>query len=361
MTGKRTDSARQADGGPSLAPYAGRQAWLITDGKAGMDAQVLGVARALRLRHVLKTVRPGWPWRWLAPWGPVAPGEKIGAPQSPLFPQPWPEIAIATGRQSIPYLRAIRARAGRRVFTVILQDPKMGRGAGDLIWVPAHDRLRGDNVVTTLTSPHPFTPAHLAKLRETTPVSIAVLPRPRVTVVLGGPNAVYRYGERTVARLAGALAALGQLGASFMITTSRRTPEAVVAAVEEATRDRPRLLWRGPEDGEENPYGKFLAHGDHFVVTADSVNMCGEAAATGRPVHVFMPEGGSAKFARFHAGLQAHGATRVLPEKPDNLEAWDYEPLDAASIIAEEIARRWVLPGRSPMQQARFVHLVEDD
>ena len=37
------------------------------------------------------------------------------------------------------------------------------------------------------------------------------------------------------------------------------------------------------------------------------------ALVTGKPVYVFEPRGGSAKFSRFHAGLAAHGATRIAP------------------------------------------------
>jgi uncharacterized protein len=90
-----------------------------------------------------------------------------------------------------------------------------------------------------------------------------------------------------------------------------------------------------------NPYPAFLAHADMLVVTADSVNMCGEACATGRPVYVFTPSGGSPKFNRFHAGLARHGATRPLPEAAAALESWSYEPLDSAAAIATEIERRW--------------------
>jgi len=75
-------------------------------------------------------------------------------------------------------------------------------------------------------------------------------------------------------------------------------------------------------------------------VTADSVNMTGEACATGQPVYVFMPEGGRAKFHAFHAALRDAGATRTLPEHPEALESWRYTPIDAARQIAGEIAAR---------------------
>ena len=41
----------------------------------------------------------------------------------------------------------------------------------------------------------------------------------------------------------------------------------------------------------ENPYLALLALADAIVVTADSYNMVGEAAATGAPILVFEPSG----------------------------------------------------------------------
>ncbi len=171
------------------------------------------------------------------------------------------------------------------------------------------------------------------------PPAIAALPRPRIAVILGGKNKVYEFRDEDDARFAGALKSLGALGASFMVTPSRRTHARLLAVTDEATRAFPRILW----DGEgANPYGDFLAHADALVVTADSVNMTGEAAATGRPVLVFTPSAGSDKFRRFHAGLQAYGATRPLPEHVAALPDWSYEPLHSADTIAREIERRWL-------------------
>ena len=147
------------------------------------------------------TARPAWtcrraasPMRWaspmsrstsrrrastkiMAPWGPVARAERFGEPGSHFAP-PWPEVAIATGRASIPYIRALKRTAGPATYTVVLQDPKTGPGTADLIWVPAHDRRRGSNVITTPTSPHSFSAARLAELRRDVPPAIAALPGP---------------------------------------------------------------------------------------------------------------------------------------------------------------------------------------
>lgn len=318
-------------------PLSDAKAWIITDGKAGMVVQACGVADALGLDYEMKDVHPTGIWRVLAPWGPVNPAERLGE-QGSEFAPPWPQIVIATGRASIPYIRAIRGKAGPATYTVVLQDPKSGANTADLIWVPAHDRRRGPNVTTTITSPHSFSQSRLAALRAELPAEITALPPPRVAVVLGGKNGVYKYNEADDARFAKSLESLAALGASFMITSSRRTHQRLVTAVDKATRNAPRILWTG--EGK-NPYANFLAAADALIVTADSVNMCGEACATGRPVYIFTPTGGSAKFTRFHEALATRSATRELPERFTQLETWDYSPIDAAQAIAAEIERRY--------------------
>ncbi|MDX2203945.1 MAG: mitochondrial fission ELM1 family protein [Hyphomicrobiaceae bacterium] len=318
-------------------PLTGRRGWIISDGKAGNDVQARGVFDALGLDIEVKPVSPRGIWYAFSPWIGVSPALRFGAPGS-LFAPPWPDFAVSTGRLTIPFLRRLKRQAGHHTFTIVLQDPRTPVSAADLIWVPQHDRRRGGNVITTLTSPHSYTPRRIAELRRHMPEAIARLPAPRVAVALGGPNGDYTYPRASLERLAGALASLGGLGAGLMITPSRRTPAAITAFVREATRELPRIFW----DGEgENPYPHFLAHADAFVVPADSVNMTGEPCATGRPVYVFTPEGGSAKFDRFHASLAAHGATRPMPAVFERLETWSYAPVSSADHIAGEIARRW--------------------
>jgi len=319
-------------------PLAGLTGWVITTGMAGMDVQAQGVAEALGLAYEMRRVTPKGLWKFAAPWGPVAPNERFGEPGAQFSP-PWPDVAISLGRGSVPYMRALRRKAGSRTFTVVMQDPKTGLNTADMIWVPVHDRLRGHNVLTTLTAPHSFSPQRLAELRRVVPPAIAALKHPRVAVVLGGKNAVYKFRNEDDERFAGALASLGQLGASFLVTPSRRTHPRLREVAERATRDFPRIFWDGTGP---NPYGDFLAHADLLVVTADSVNMTGEACATGRPVLVFTPSGGSAKFRRFHAALEATGATRPLPERLDQIPSWSYEPLNSVEEIAREIERRWL-------------------
>jgi mitochondrial fission protein ELM1 len=128
------------------------------------------------------------------------------------------------------------------------------------------------------------------------------------------------------------------LGAGLMITASRRSPPELIAALDAALAGKNAIFWKG--EGP-NPYPQFVAKADAFLVTGDSINMAGEAAATGQPIYIFEPEGGAAKFDEFHAALRAKGVTRPAPDRFTEIGTWTYPPLDAARTIADEIKQRW--------------------
>jgi mitochondrial fission protein ELM1 len=158
------------------------------------------------------------------------------------------------------------------------------------------------------------------------------LPRPIVTVLLGGSNDVYRLTAdvmQTVApRIAGAAR---RLNAGLLVTPSRRTGAESVEVLRAHLQGLPHVIWDGTGD---NPYFGFLAAADFIVVTCDSVNMVSEACATGKPVYVAELPGGSEKFRRFHALLRQDGMTRAFDGA---LEPYTYAPLDDMREVVERV------------------------
>jgi mitochondrial fission protein ELM1 len=300
--------------------------WIVTDGGAGYEVQALGIAEALGVVPEVKRIRQSAPWRWLAPWGPVAdPGDIV---------PPWPDLVLAAGRQSIPFARLIRRKSKGKTFVAVLQDPRVPPSWFDFVWVPAHDRLRGQNVLATTVSPHRLTPERLLGEAERILPEIDHLPRPRIAVLLGGTNAVFRFDEAAAQRIGTELAdAAKRYGGGLMVTPSRRTGARQAEIIRERIKDAPSVMWNG--EGE-NPYFGFLGAADVIVVTCDSVNMVGEAAGTGKPVYVIELEGGSAKWERFLGAIYAHGAARPFAGE---IDAWVYRPLNATEEIATAIAR----------------------
>ena len=285
-----------------LAP--GATAWVFSSGKVGHEVHSLSVARAIGLEPILRPVRPRWLFSALAPRGPLDPRDAPQRPGSPLAP-PFPDIAFAAGRRTIPYLAHLKRASNGKVFTVCLQDPRIGTGAADLIWVPEHDKLRGENVLVTLTSPHGLGGDVMKHARENPDPRIAALVAPRVAMVLGGPSAHHRFETSDISALTRIACEIIASGHSIMVTPSRRTPPALIEAIADglsiigAPADRA-FVWDG---SGSNPYVQILAHASAIVVTSDSVNMMGEALVTGAPVHVYEPTGGHRKLAAFLARL----------------------------------------------------------
>src|SRR5207245_4006518 len=111
-------------------------------------------------------------------------------------------------------------------------------------------------------------------------------------------------------------------GGSAVVTPSRRTGAAGVALLRQRLAGLSAEIWDGTGD---NPYYAYLAIADALLVTADSVSMVSEAAATGKPVHILELAGGDAKFARFHETMRKAGITRPFTGQ---LECWRYAPPD---------------------------------
>lgn len=326
----------------------------ITGGRRGNDVLVEGVASALlggqkgaqqsdgfRLMHTHLRA----PYKWLAPYR-VAERAAKADPQiaQPIMSGQWPDMIIASGRQAVPHARYMKRASGGRVFAAFLQNPLINPKHFDFVWAPMHDRLKGPNVMSTLLSPHGMTMESL--ISEARNLQGRLLPSQPigkvVTVLIGGPNAVYPFKEDEMRALVGGLAKLAEAGHQLLITLSRRSPETYQTLLRQKLPGGSYFLW---DSKGANPYRAMLGLADHIIVTADSVNMVGEACLPGVPVHVFALNGGSAKFRRFHKAVLDNGY--VLPFVPETQTGTLAErphhsfnaTQDIASAIGEAYAR----------------------
>ncbi len=313
------------------------QVWVLHDGKQGMRSQVLGLAEALGLPFVEKRLVIRAPWRHLMPSLWVQPLMAI-SPEGDLLEPPWPQVIISCGRNTVAPARAVKAANKGHTLWVHIQDPHAGRQDVDLMVVPEHDHTRGDNVVLTRGAVHRVTPAMLEEGRRRFAPMLADLPRPLVSVLLGGNNKVYRLTLERLGQLADDLVQVSKRGYGLAITPSRRTGEAGLALLREKLKGCAAYIWDGSGD---NPYFGLLGLADAILVTGDSVSMVSEAGATGKPVHVIELEGGSTKFRRFHAMMEKAEVTRPFRGQ---VERWSYPPLNdtarAAAMIRDLLMKR---------------------
>ncbi|MFZ5669342.1 MAG: mitochondrial fission ELM1 family protein [Pseudomonadota bacterium] len=317
--------------------------WAVSDGRAGIEAQAVGLAEAVARHRKARVVvkRIGWtgdigrlPWwltlfprRWLKPGSDFEP--------------PWPDLMIAAGRATLPLSIRMRRWSGGRTFVVQIQDPRAPAPLFDLVVPPNHDRLKGDNIVSIIGAPHRVTAKKLKDEYARFASLIDPLPRPRAAVLIGGRSKAFDLSpERAAAIAASIQLPLEQEGGSLLMTFSRRTPAQARALLTARLKPLPGVIWDGEGD---NPYFAFLAGADYILVTEDSANMATEAASTGKPVFILKMDGSSLKFRLFHEELERHGAARPFGGA---FHGWTYEPLAETDRAAREILAR--LDARPP-------------
>ena len=303
----------------------------VSDERAGNLRQAEALAHALGGTHSI-LLEPRWPWRALAPRRFPGGARGYGAALAEAMQSP-PAVAIGCGRQAALATRLLRERGARAVQIL---DPRIDPRHWDLVVVPRHDDLRGDNVLLSLGSLHPVDDLWLAQARAYF-AAFADLPRPRTAVLLGGATRHVQFGRRELDRLATQLdASLARDGGSVLLTASRRTPNALRQVLRQRYAGTPGVAWLGAEDGE-NPYAGLLAWADRIVCSPDSVNMVTEACATGVPVHVFDPGLAHGRVRRFLDSLLAIDRIRAMDTM---LSPFDVEPLRETARIAAEIRER---------------------
>ena len=308
--------------------------WVLSNGIIGMDNQSLGLAHALGLDVVKKTMVASAPWKYFPPQLWLAPLRFLGA-GSDAFVPPWPDVVIGTGRLNIALSIAIKRASGGRCFNIRIQNPHVAQRHFDVIVAPLHDQCKGANVIETLGAVNSVTTARLNAAATQFSARLAQLPRPLIGALIGGTNRSYTLDAAFAAKLADKLiAAARSSGGSVVLTPSRRTAPEALAVLKQRLAAVPSMVWDGNGD---NPYMTYLALADYLVVTADSVNMASEACFTGKPVFVEGLTGGSSKFEQFHRTLQQRGYTRSFTGE---LADWSYPPLDETARVAHLIKQR---------------------
>lgn len=260
----------------TLAP----RIWALLGDKAGDNAQVVALARALDWPFDLKRLA----YRSLRKLPNLLFGATLvtldRARSDPLEP-PWPDLVIAVGRRSVPVARWIRRQSGGRTRLVQIGRPRAPTSLFDLVvTTPQYSVSSAPNVVEL---PLPMaTPAQAPAAGE-----FEALPRPRIVALVGGPTTAFTLDADAARLLHGRLEAMAKAWqGSLLVTTSRRTPDAVATLLLGTYGVPARTFGFGAGTGP-SPYPRLLAAGDVFVVTADSASMLADAVATGRPVFAF--------------------------------------------------------------------------
>ena len=264
--------------------------WLLLGDKVGDNRQVERIADALGMTTQTRRLRFAARWREGKPLF-VPSLFHVDRAQSDVLEAPWPDLILTVGRRPAMAALWVRRRSGNRTRIVLVGRPKRFFDDFALVISPAQYRLPDHPRVLTLGLPLiRLDPEAVAAEAHAWRERLASLPRPLTVLLVGGRTKPFRM-DAQVARdmIARTLAEL-PAGGGLYVSTSRRTPPAVVDALRAALPAHARL--HGFEaNGGDNPYLALLGLGDRFVVTGDSVSMLTEIARLGKPLAIYpLPE-----------------------------------------------------------------------
>ena len=328
----------------SMTGGAQRRVWVLMDERPGNRTQSLGVAQKLPYefeeKHLEFTALGGLPNRLMG-----SSHYRLRRKSRAVLQPPWPDIAIAAGRRCAPILRYIK-RKNPNCFTVYLMNPQSDYKHFDLVAMPEHDKPpKLPNVLPTIGPVHGVTTKHLNNEADKWRSQFDHLAQPRIAVLVGGdsksaqfvPEDFHDLGEMA-SNMAHELGEGGQ-SASLLVTTSPRTNAKALDYLRLSLAvDHELFIW---QSRVPNPYHAYLALAQVIIVTGDSMSMCAEACALGKPVYIFTPRGGkiSPKLKRFHQSLFDRNLAKPLTAGifPDGSTG---AALDEAGRVASEIVRK---------------------
>ncbi len=261
--------------------------WVVLGDKQGDNAQVEAIVQALpwpcEQRHiqVLDKFVFGKP-----KVGPTL--YHIDRERSDPLEPPWPDLILTIGRRPANVALWIREQSGGHTRIIIVGKPSSMPDDYDLVIYSAENQFppRANLQGISLPLMRIDATAVEAAAREWAS-RLADLPRPLTAFLVGGPTGPFIFNDAAIRRLRQTIdRILDETGGSIYITTSRRTPPAVVDALQNRLPDGARLFaWRA--DARDNPYRGLLGLADGFVVTGDSISMMVEVIRLRKPLAIF--------------------------------------------------------------------------
>jgi mitochondrial fission protein ELM1 len=260
--------------------------WLLLGEKAGDNAQAQVLADALGWPSEVRRLRMRPEWVLGKP-RVRATLDHVDLTRSDALEPPWPDLLVTVGRRLSSAALWIRAQSQGRTRLVLIGKPRRRLGDFDLVVASAQYRVpRRRNVVPIGLPLMRVDAAAVAAAAETWRPRLAGLPRPLVALLVGGPTKPVRFDAAVARDLVARVArAAAESGGSLYVCTSRRTPAAVIEALEAAL-PAGAQLYRWQAEDPDNPYLALLGLADRFVVTSDSVTMMVEVVRLGKPLAI---------------------------------------------------------------------------
>ena len=323
-----------------MTNFKNLRAWCLTDGSAGMISQVKGLADALNLNFEQKTIDLKFPWNKL-PVGILPPSKIIfnNYRQISLESNIPPDIIISCGKRSIYASIHLKKSLKNKVFSIHIQNPKINTAHFDLVVAPAHDNLKGKNVLQTDLALNHINKSLLSKEAELYAAQFSKIEKPICAIFLGGQNRNYRFDISVVKVLADQVdKIIKNNDIQLYILFSRRTDQFIIEYLKERFLDQ-NIIW----NCEGNPYLALMKFSKYLICTSDSVSIISESISSTKPVYIFkLPSlKKNNRIEKFITMLLQKNYARLLGEKlEDFANSYENETFQVARMIEERYNKK---------------------
>jgi len=303
---------------------------LLTEGMHGMISQVKGLANALDLDFIHEKIELNNFWKLFPP--------KVTPIQDFVFKNKINsqfDVVISCGRKSVIPSIYLKKKFKNKIINIHIQEPKVSLNNFDFVVAPEHDRLRGNNVLTSKGAVHYLTNDELDK-NENYLKSRINSQKKIVTLILGGPTRYYDYNNQVIEGI------FLKIEQNFLknnyqviIIPSMRTPQNIIEKANNYF-DKDQIII---PNVDKKAYFSSLKISDHIIVTCDSTSMISEAAITGKPIYIAqMPAIQNNK--RFKSFFNLFESLNIIKELNSSVENWTYTKLDETNKIANQIREK---------------------
>ena len=311
--------------------------WVLTDNRTGNSVQAIAVAENLGQNFEIKRLE----YNIFA----NLPNFLLGSScfyitkktKESLKTDHPPKLIITSGRRTAGIAVCLK-KYYKDVKLAQIMKPDMPSRLFDLIILPQHDTFKdsGGNVLRTIGAINNI-PNRIAKLdsdfatKHPTMINF-------IGVLVGGNTKEYKFGPKDAEEFATILENVHG-GIPLLITFSRRTPD-VIKNLFKAKFQWPHMLYDPTISDADNPYLDILKNAKFLVLTCDSVSMCSEAASSGKPLYIYIPERFASKKHRyFTQQLVDLGIARIISTETASLEEYYYPHLNEIKKVAESVVK----------------------
>ena len=260
---------------------------IISDGTEGMENQSMALATSLGFKTNLLKTKPFWLCRLF----PTLLAGRFKIPLSnndTILKSKNSKILITCGRRMAGIsigLKRIYKNNNKKIFTIHIQNPNIASTYFDLLVVPEHDNLTGENIIVSEGSLHLVDKKNIKIAYHKLSIRHLKILKEHIVVLIGGNTRTQKITSEYANKFISEIKRIQKIfNSKIVLCPSRRTPENLLKYFKDK---KPENIIIAAKKNNENPYPGIIYNAKLIIATTDSINLLSEAIGSGKSVFVF--------------------------------------------------------------------------